>query len=326
MSDRPAYWAERLQEAMERIIANVENVLIGKRPVIEQAVIALVCGGHILLEDVPGVGKTMLARALAKSVDGRFSRIQSTADLLPTDLTGTEMLNRKTGAFEFRPGPIFAHVVLVDEMNRMPSKTQAALLEAMEEGQITSGGVTYRLPEPFIVIATQNPADYDSAFPLPEAQLDRFLLRLSIGYPDRQDEIAMLDRLQTRHPVDRLRPVTAIDEWLQAQREVRTIHVDDALKQYIVGITAATRGYPGVALGASPRTSLALMRAAQARAALAGRGFVVPDDIKALAEPVLAHRLVLSPDARADGLTGKAVLTAILHRVPVPGIRFASGS
>ncbi|WP_409342932.1 AAA family ATPase [Paenibacillus sp. MBLB4367] len=315
---------EQPQDVIERVIANVERVMIGKREAIEQAVIALLCGGHLLLEDVPGVGKTMLVRALARTVDCGFKRIQFTPDLLPSDVTGVAVYNRRSGEFEFRQGPLFANVVLADELNRTSPKTQAALLEAMEEKHVTVDGTTYRLPEPFMLLATQNPLDYEGTFGLPEAQLDRFLLRIRIGYPEPVQEAAMLGRLQERHPIEQLRPVVLADELLDLQRQVRHTHVDESLRHYIVQLTTATRGHKEVELGASPRASLALMLAAQAKAVVGGRSFVVPDDIKAMAVAALSHRLVLTGDARMTGKNGEQIVRQIVAQQPVPALRNAS--
>jgi MoxR-like ATPase len=312
------------QDVIERVIANVERIMIGKREPIEQAVIALLCGGHLLLEDVPGVGKTMLVRALARTVDCGFKRIQFTPDLLPSDVTGVAVYNARNGEFEFRPGPLFANIVLADELNRTSPKTQAALLEAMEEKHVTADGTTYRLPEPFMLLATQNPLDYEGTFGLPEAQLDRFLLRIRIGYPEPVQEAAMLGRLQERHPIEHLKPVLLADELLDLQRQVRMTHVDESLRHYIVQLTNATRGHKEVELGASPRASLALMQAAQAKAVVSGRSFVVPDDIKAMAVAALSHRLVLTGDARMSGRNGEQIMRQIVAQQPVPALRTAS--
>ncbi|PYI50631.1 AAA family ATPase [Paenibacillus flagellatus] len=313
------------QSFIERIVYHVEKAIVGKRESIESAVVAFLCGGHILLEDVPGVGKTMLVRALAKTVGASFKRIQCTPDLLPSDVTGVSIYNQKTGQFEFRPGPVMANVVLADEMNRASPKTQSALLEAMEEKQLTVDGETYRLPEPFVLLATQNPIEHEGTFPLPEAQLDRFLLKIRLGYPEETHEVDMLGRLQDRHPLDEVKTVLLREEWASLQRDVRQVHVEDTLKQYIVRLLSATRAHPDVALGASPRASFALMRVAQAKAYCAGRGYVVPDDIKSMAVQTIAHRLVLHPDARYTGKTAEAVVKQLIASVPVPAVRAASG-
>ena len=305
----------------ERIIENVERVIIGKQRELRLAVTALMCGGHMLIEDVPGVGKTMLARALATSSGVSFKRIQFTPDLLPSDVTGVSIFNQKTGDFEFREGPIIAQVVLADEVNRATPKTQSALLEAMEEQQVTVDGVTHKLPAPFMVMATQNPIEYEGTFPLPEAQLDRFLIRIHLGYPSPTDEVLVLDQQQVSHPVNSIGQVTDANEILQLQRAVKEIHVDPLIKQYIVALVTATRGHESVYLGASPRGSLALFRTSQARALLDGRDFVIPDDVKELALVALGHRIILSPGAKVKGTTVADVVSACMSRVPVPGSR-----
>jgi MoxR-like ATPase len=305
----------------ERIVANIENVIIGKQREIRLAVTALLCGGHMLIEDVPGVGKTMLARAIAISTGCTFRRIQFTPDLLPSDITGVSIYNQKDGDFEFRPGPILSQVVLADEVNRATPKTQSALLESMEERQVTVDGVTHRLPSPFLVMATQNPIEYEGTFPLPEAQLDRFLIRIHLGYPGRTDEILVLDAQQVAHPVDTIKQVTEANEILQLQRAVKEIYVDPLIKQYIVELSNATREHESVYLGASPRGSLALFRTSQARALLEGRDFVTPDDVKELALVTLGHRIILSPGAKVKGATAADVVSSCMSRVPVPGAR-----
>ncbi len=303
----------------ERILANVERVIIGKREPVRLALIALMCQGHVLIEDVPGVGKTVLARSLARSTGCSFRRIQFTPDLLPTDVTGVSIYNQKTGDFEFRPGPIMAQVVLADEINRATPKTQSALLEAMEERQATVDGVTYPLPRPFIVLATQNPIEYEGTFPLPEAELDRFLLRIHLGYPNPSDEVAMMEAQQLAHPIESLQQVSNPEELLAMQRAVREVYVDPAIKQYIAGIVDLTRQHESVYLGASPRGSLALYRACQAQALLAGRDFVTPDDVKELAYPTLGHRLIVSPSARVKEIDAAQIVNGCLQRMPVPG-------
>lgn len=305
----------------DRIIANVDRVIVGKRQAVELVLAALLCGGHVLIEDVPGTGKTVLAKSIARSIGCSFKRIQFTPDLLPSDVTGVSIFNQQSQTFEFRPGPIFAQIVLADEINRATPKTQSALLEAMEERQITVDGVTYALPSPFIVLATQNPIEYEGTFPLPEAQLDRFLLRLHLGYPERRDEMAMLKRQRHGHPLDDLDPVAEIDELLRLQRAIREVYVDDLIEEYIVALVDATRHHEEIYLGASARGSLALYRTAQAWAAIRGMDFVTPDDIKALAGAVLAHRLIISPAARIRNVTAEAVIREILDTVPVPGAR-----
>ncbi len=305
----------------ERIIENIERVIIGKERELRLAVTALLCGGHMLIEDVPGVGKTMLARAIAISTGCTFKRIQFTPDLLPSDVTGVSIYNQKEGDFEFREGPIIAQVVLADEINRATPKTQSALLEAMEERQVTVDGVTHKLPAPFMVMATQNPIEYEGTFPLPEAQLDRFLVRIHLGYPSKTDEILVLDAQQTTHPVDAIRQVTDAKEIVQLQRAVKEIYVDPLIKQYIVEITNATREHEAVYLGASPRGSLAMFRTSQARALLEGRDFVTPDDVKELALVTLGHRIIMSPGAKVKGTTVADVISSCMSRVSVPGAR-----
>jgi MoxR-like ATPase len=305
----------------ERIISNVEKVIVGKHRELRLAVTALLCGGHMLIEDVPGVGKTMLARSIAASTGCDFRRIQFTPDLLPTDVTGVSIYNQKTGDFEFRPGPILAQVVLADEVNRATPKTQSALLEAMEERQTTVDGVTHKMPAPFMVLATQNPIEYEGTFPLPEAQLDRFLIRMYLGYPSPTDEVLVLDQQQLQHPVETIQQVTDATEILQLQKAVKEIYVDPLIKQYIVALANATREHESVYLGASPRGSLALFRTSQAKALLEGRDFVTPDDVKELAIFTLAHRVIVSPGAKVKGMTQADVVAACISRVPVPGAR-----
>lgn len=305
----------------DRIISNVEKVIIGKRRELRLAITALMCGGHMLIEDVPGVGKTMLARAIAASTGCTFKRIQFTPDLLPSDVSGVSIFNQKSGDFEYREGPIVAQIVLADEVNRATPKTQSALLEAMEERQVTVDGITHRLPSPFMVLATQNPIEYEGTFPLPEAQLDRFLIRIHLGYPSPTDEVAVLDAQQNQHPVETISQVTDPNEILQLQRAVREIYVDPLIKQYIVSLANSTREHEAVYLGASPRGSLALFRTSQARALLDGRDFVTPDDVKDLALVTLGHRIILSPGAKVKGTTVADVVAACLNRVPVPGAR-----
>ncbi|MBD2865827.1 AAA family ATPase [Paenibacillus oceani] len=316
---------DRPHPFIERIVHQVEKAIVGKRESIEAVVIAFLCGGHILLEDVPGVGKTMLVRAMAKTVGASFKRIQCTSDLLPSDVTGVSVYNQRSGEFEFRPGPVMANVVLADEMNRASPKTQSALLEAMEEKQLTVDGETCLLPEPFMLLATQNPVEHEGTYPLPEAQLDRFLLKIRLGYPEERHEVELLGRLQERHPLDEVRAVLLVEEWIRLQQEVRQVLVDETLKQYIVRLTSATRTHPDVALGASPRASYALMRAAQAKAFCNGRSYVVPDDIKAMALPVIAHRLALQPDARYTGKTADTIVRQLIATIPVPTVQAASG-
>ena len=314
---------EPLQTLAQKVSANVERVILGKPAEVELALIALLCQGHLLIEDVPGVGKTMLARALAKSLGCTFKRIQFTPDMLPTDVTGVSVFNQKTREFEFRPGPVHAQVVLTDEINRATPKTQSALLECMEERQVTVDGVTYPVPQPFLVMATQNPIEYEGTFPLPEAQLDRFMLRIHLGYPAPKDEMAILDAQRLAHPIDAITQVASAEELMSAQGAVREVYVDSLVKEYILGLIEATRKHPDIYLGASPRGSLALYKTSQVRAAIAGRDYVIPDDIKALAEPALAHRLIVSPAARLKNVDARAVVDELIHSVAVLGSRAA---
>lgn len=304
-----------------RIIENVEQVIVGKRNAVRLGVIALMCRGHILIEDVPGVGKTMLAKSLAKSTGCTFSRIQFTPDLLPSDITGVSIFNQKNGEFEFRPGPIISQVVLSDEINRATPKTQSALLEAMEEQQVTVDGVTRRLPDPFIVIATQNPVEYEGTFQLPEAQLDRFLLRIFIGYPTLEEEISIMEQQQLTHPFDELEAVATPEEVVKLQEESRQIYVDPLVKEYIVNLVDATRHHQDVALGASPRASLALQKCSQAIALLEGRDYILPDDVKSLADAVIAHRLIPTAAARMQGIDVRQIVKQLVEEVEVPGAR-----
>jgi len=311
--------AVNVQSFAEKIIANVEKVIVGKREALELATIGLLCQGHLLIEDVPGVGKTMLARSLARSLGCSFSRLQFTPDMLPSDVTGVSIYNQVSGQFEFRSGPILAQIVLTDEINRATPKTQAALLEAMEERQVTVDGATHPLPRPFMVLATQNPIEYEGTFPLPEAQLDRFLLRLKLGYPSKQDEVRVLERQQFHHPFEDLGEAVPTNELFAAQEAVKAIHLSSAIKDYIVELAHQTREHPDVYLGASPRGSLALYRASQARAAIHGRDYVLPDDVKALALPALAHRVILGPAARLQDLNADGVVWDVVQKVPAPG-------
>jgi MoxR-like ATPase len=305
----------------ERIIENVEKVIVGKRDEVRLTLTALLCQGHVLIEDVPGVGKTMLARSIARSTGCIFKRIQFTPDLLPTDVTGVSIYNTKTNDFEYREGPIMAQIVLADEINRATPKTQSALLEAMEERQVTVDGITHKVPQPFLVMATQNPIEYEGTFPLPEAQLDRFMIRVHLGYPSKTDEIVIMDRQQMIHPVEELEQITDASEVLRLQTAVKAIYVDPLIKQYIVEVVEATRKHESVYLGASPRGSLSLYRTAQAFALLEGRDFVIPDDVKSLAYPALGHRIIVSPSARVKNVSAAAVVSDCLSRVPVPGAR-----
>jgi MoxR-like ATPase len=309
----------------ERILDNVQKVIIGKEAEVRLTVVCLLCAGHLLIEDVPGVGKTMMARSIAKSTGCEFKRIQFTPDILPSDVTGVSVFNQKTGDFEFRPGPIVAQIVLADEINRATPKTQSSLLEAMEEHRVTVDGVTRDLPRPFMVLATQNPIEYEGTFPLPEAQLDRFLMRVHLGYPSNTDEVLMMDAQQVTHPVDSLEQVTDANEITQVQLAVKEIYVDPLIKQYIVGLVDMTRHHESVYLGASPRGSLALYRTAQAQAMLDGRDYVIPDDVKELAYATLGHRVIVSPSARVKSVTSADVILSCLERVPVPGARARGG-
>jgi MoxR-like ATPase len=302
-----------------RLIENIGLVIYGKRNEIELAVAGLLAQGHILIEDVPGVGKTMLAKSIARSLGCSFNRLQFTPDMLPSDVTGVSIWNPQSREFEFRPGPVMAEIVLADEINRATPKTQSALLEAMEERQVTVDGVTHMLPELFQVLATENPVEHEGTFPLPEAQLDRFLMRISLGYPPTEEEERVVESQQLRHPIESLEPVAAAREVLDAQKAVREVHVEPGIRTYLVDLVASTRKLPDVHLGASPRGSLGLARAGQARAVIAGRDYVIPDDIKAVAVPVLAHRLLLSPSARLKGITPKSLIEQIVNDTPVPG-------
>ena len=308
-----------VQAVTDRILDNLRLVIVGKELPLELTVIGLLCQGHILIEDVPGVGKTVLARSLAKSLGVVFSRIQFTPDMLPSDVTGVSIFNQQSRLFEFREGPIMAQIVLADEINRATPKTQSALLEAMEERQVTVDGITHMLPTPFMVLGTQNPIEYEGTFPLPEAQLDRFQLRIHIGYPSLDDEVRILTAQQFAHPIHSLQPVVNQEELLKLQTAVRSIYVSPAVKRYIVELTRATRDNPDVYLGASPRGRLGLFRAGQARAAMQGRDYVLPDDIKALAEFVLAHRIVTNPAARLKNLTSGQIVKEIMQNLSVPG-------
>ena len=308
-----------VKEFSERLITNIEKVIVGKRSTVELAVISLLCQGHLLIEDVPGVGKTMLARSLARSLGCSFSRIQFTPDMLPSDVTGVSIFNQVSREFEFRAGPVMSQIVLADEINRATPKTQAALLESMEEHQVTVDGVTHNLPRPFMVLATQNPIEYEGTFPLPEAQVDRFLMRIRLGYPSKDDEIRVLERQQFQHPFQELEQIVAVKELTEMQEAVKSIYVSPPVKQYIVDLTNQTRAHNEVYLGASPRGSLALYRTGQALASMQGRDYVLPDDIKSLAVSTLAHRVILGPGARLRDLSAQQVVEEILNTVPVPG-------
>lgn len=305
---------------------NVERVIVGKRHEVHLVLVALICNGHVLIEDVPGVGKTVLAKAVARTIGCTFKRIQFTPDLLPSDVTGVNVFDQRRGEFEFRPGPIVAQMVLADEVNRATPKTQSALLEAMEEAHVTVDGVTHPLPRPFIVLATENPIEYEGTFPLPEAQLDRFLLSISMGYPGREGEIEMLERQHRAHPLESLAQTVQAEDLLAAQDAVKLVHVASAIKEYIVGLVEATRRHEDVYLGASPRGSLALYNAARAWAAMSGRDFVIPDDVKVVTEATLAHRVIVSPAARLKNLDGRTIVRDLTRRYPVPGAQPGSAS
>jgi MoxR-like ATPase len=306
-----------IQEYINLIIDNVEKVIVGKHSAIEMMMVALLCEGHVLLEDVPGLGKTMLARAIATSLGRDFKRLQCTPDLLPNDVTGVSVYNQHTGQFEFRPGPIFVNILLADEINRATPRTQSALLEAMQEQQVSADGNTYPLPRPFMVLATQNPIEYEGTFPLPEAQLDRFFMRISLGYPKPEEEVQILKNLRREHPIYSLQPVVEVEELLTFQHQVWDIFVEESLHEYIVRLVDATRKHPGLLLGASPRASLALFKASQALAAIRGRDHVLPDDIQTLAPAVITHRLILKPETSLRGQTLGGILSGILEEVPL---------
>ena len=306
-----------IQKFVSPLIENIEQVIVGKRQTIEYLMVALLCEGHVLLEDVPGSGKTMLARAIATSLGIRFKRIQCTPDLLPNDITGVSVFNQKSGEFEFNPGPIFVNILLADEINRATPRTQAALLEAMQEQQVTVDGVTRDLPRPFLVLATQNPIEYEGTFPLPEAQLDRFLMRLSLGYPNRADERQILTNLWREHPITKIGKVEDGQDLSSLQKRIWDVNVDATLQDYIISLVTATRDHPDLALGVSPRGSLALLKGAQALAAIRGRDYVIPEDIKSLVPLALAHRLILTPDAELRGRTPQTILESVLEKTPL---------
>ncbi|MCA9919834.1 MAG: MoxR family ATPase [Anaerolineales bacterium] len=308
-----------IEAVANSIVENVEKVIVGKRSSVQLTVLGLLCQGHILIEDVPGVGKTVLAKSLSKSVGCKFQRIQFTPDMLPSDVTGVSVFNQKNREFEFRPGPIHAQIVLVDEINRATPKTQSALLEAMEERQVTVDGTTYPLEAPFMVLATQNPIEYEGTFPLPEAQLDRFMLRIRLGYPSKEQEMDILDRQQFSHPVEAIAQAVSVEELLAVQTAVKEIYIDNLVKEYIVEIVRRTREHPDVYLGSSSRGALALYRLCQARAAMFGRNYVLPDDVKALASAALSHRIIVGPAARIKDIEPDAIVQDILDKVPVPG-------
>jgi MoxR-like ATPase len=314
-----------LEQTGEKVLANVERVIVGKHHEVRLALVALLCRGHLLIEDVPGTGKTVLAKAIARSLGCSFRRIQFTPDLLPSDVTGLSIYNQKTQEFEFRPGPIMSQVVLADEINRATPKTQSSLLESMEERQATVDGTTYAMPDPFLVIATQNPIEYEGTFALPEAQLDRFMLRIRLGYPQPLDEVMILDEQKRRHPLEQLEVVCSVDELRGMQNAIRDIYVDPSVAEYIVRLVGATRTHPDVYLGASPRGSIALYRAGQALAGLMGRDYVIPDDVKSLAEPALAHRLIIKTSSSIHDIQSGNVVRELLDSIPIEGIRPTGG-
>ena len=307
-----------MSEKIDLLIKNISKVIVGKDEVIKKAIITLLSGGHLLIEDVPGVGKTMLAKSIAKSINLDFKRIQFTPDLLPSDIIGITVYNEKTKEFEFKKGPIFSNIILADEINRSTPKTQSALLEAMEERQVTVDGITYPLNEPFFVIATENPIEYEGTFPLPEAQLDRFFMKIEIGYPNKEDEILLLSRVQLKHPIEDLKEVISKEDIIETQKEVKKIFVDESLKEYIVKLGKELREDDDVYLGPSPRSLIVLMRVSQSKAYIEGRDFVVPDDIKSLFESVMSHRIILKPESKLKGVTEKEVIERAIQRVEVP--------
>lgn len=306
-------------DTIDRIVGNVGRVIIGKNPAVRLALVALFSKGHILVEDVPGVGKTMLARSIAITTGCDFKRVQFTPDLLPSDVTGASVYNQQIGQFEYRPGPVMAQIVLADEINRATPKTQSALLEAMGEQQVTVDGITHALPSPFMVIATQNPIEYEGTFPLPEAQLDRFFMRISLGYPEPREEVSIMDGREATDPIDLLQSSTTPSDIIALQQYSDSIYIDELVKEYIVEISNATRSHPDTTLGVSPRASINLMKGAKAFAMLQNRDYVIPDDVKAIAVPVMAHRVLLSPSARMRGVNQSAIVAEALEQVPVPG-------
>ena len=319
ISDSQAHTAQDLADLLDRISSNISKVIIGKRETVRLSTISLISRGHILIEDVPGVGKTMLARSIAITTGCEFRRIQFTPDLLPSDVTGASVYNQQSGTFEFRPGPVVSQVVLADEINRATPKTQSALLEAMGEQQVSVEGISRQLPSPFMVLATQNPIEYEGTFPLPEAQLDRFFMRISLGYPSADEEVSIMDDRENVEPIDNLEPSCEPMDIVALQRYTDTVYIDDLVKRYIVAITGATREHPDSTLGVSPRASINLMRAAKAYAVSEGREFVTPDDVKAVAVPVLAHRVLISPSARMRGMVQDDVVESVLSEAEVPG-------
>lgn len=307
-------------EFTQKIITNMEKVIAGKRTVIEKVLVCLLSGGHVLIEDVPGVGKTMLVHSLAKSIGCDFKRIQFTPDLLPSDITGVSVFNQKMGDFEFKPGPVLSQVILADEINRTSPKTQSSLLEVMEEHQVTVDGVTYKPNEPFIVLATQNPIEYEGTFPLPEAQLDRFMMKISVGYPDDESELLIIRRFGGNNPIEELQPVVSPEDIKRMREKVKTILVDEKIEKYILSIIKETREREDVLLGASPRAAINLYRACQGRAFIYNRGYVIPDDVKSLVKPVLSHRIILKPEFRLKGITSEDILNKIVSQTAVPGV------
>ena len=303
----------------QALVENIKKVIVGKPSAIEMATVSLLCEGHALIEDVPGVGKTMLARSVAKSIGCSFRRIQFTPDLLPSDITGVSIYNQKAEAFEYKEGPIISQIVLADEINRATPNTQSALLEAMDERQVTVEGVTHELPRPFTVMATQNPIEYEGTFPLPEAQLDRFLITINLGYPSVEQELSIINNQETVHPIESLGQVLSSDDVLSIQEAVKTVYVDDLIREYIVGLVDKSRTHAEAALGASPRGSLALFRGTQALALIRGRDFVLPDDVKELAAPMLSHRIIVSPAGRMRGVQSPDIVEELIEQVAVPG-------
>jgi len=310
--------ATRTAELAERVIGNLQRVIHAPEETLQFSFLCLLAEGHLIIEDFPGVGKTSLAKALARSIDCAFSRLQFTPDLLPSDVTGVNVFNQRSNEFEFRPGPVFANILLVDEINRASPKTQAALLECMQERQVTVDGVSYQLPPPFMVMATQNPIEYEGTYPLPEAELDRFTMRIAIGYPPLADEATMLSVQATDQPLDRLESVASAEELMEAIDDARRVFVEESLNRYVVTLLRQTRSDSRLYLGASPRAGIALMRVAKARAIVSGRDYVEPDDVKTVAPIVLAHRLILAPEARSSGLDAEDLVRSVLERTPVP--------